>query len=1150
MHHTLRLLLPMGVFVVLVIVVTTTLLLVSRRQTVPPAAKQVIPSPPQIDIVKTTRPSAPCLPTSPQFTSLRECTSQHDCGSCSESPTACVTVADPVTVSVAVPPSDAECSGHGRREGGVCVCDESFSGDLCEFGKFAVDTPGQYCLPAYLGKCDEFTSDTVLSADARGNTTWSCRCKQSMAGIFTQSVEGGNCDLQVACGAPVGVQALVNVGSLEAPRFETRTVHPNRLTSKSDRLHGSEPCVYKTTTRHGEVVPDPAADPTCVPRLYSNKCTVSTGGGNTQVIRGSGAPGDPEVRRVSPPFRAPVPPELNRCPDGWQGRGTANEPCTDGTTSFALFSDSGEWMGEVSSVAELRAWWATQADTPWWGVNQVPVSDVNCMESIFEAGVVATAESPDSLFCVTAACEAAKGFRKRAWDGARDGPLMDAEGNPYGGQCACDDDSVPGDAALPSTRWTCSTDMCKSKSGADHLDEATGECVCTTSSEARPFKTSMSYKHPNTPATCVDDPCNPNGVNVESGKACESEADCGGVCVDQQCHIPSDTVCRTDLDCSNQLRGMSQEVARCTRIGDDGLGVCATLDVQRARLGSTCTTDAHCSLGACTGEEGEKTCTGGCACANGFHQVPDGGMSPLGFTCVDDCIGKCKNGGVCVHLEDGGIECKCSPYYGGETCEERLCSRQYEYCDEQTPCCSACPCPTTPICCNRFPREVPEGENTVFACVENVCQETTDKDICLTSTNSCEELNTGYFAEPAMQCNGWGTEVNGQCECLPTHTGEFCETAVCSRKNESCDFDAECCNYCEPSDLSCVTYDTYDGPQKCISGKCKPAVVTERACVPVQGNQWVVSIDAPPVEGVASVIYAVDLVPASANEPNTWYFFSLPEEAELGTLSGKLTLQSGPSGVRIHTEIGLVEEYEADVYLPPGSIPGNDEGRYITVIRKRVAPYYEDTFEVAGSYADAELCTSTNFMRGTLTNSFLWHTSKTEPGSDMQRFVLTKYLELSIRPGPGSPEDVPHFMKSGFGGVLGTDPDEYRELTFGGVSSPNLKIELHPTLNGIYASTNGKYRPDHSLGDFGVEMEFIDQDDGLFVSLEIGHWVNGSSQSGMYFKADHKSTFVVPDARVELSSEKDHYSEILVKGTQYLDRIENPNDPMTYIKFT
>ena len=927
-----RLILPLVVFFSLCVVACATILRSSRTTFATPAAffttrANIIPQKPPIALSDVTVPQAPCLATSPQFVGLRECNKQSDCAPCTESPTSCVVVGDrgdvnadgtlshPVSVNVALPPSGEACGGHGTQgadgvcecdgvwnEDGSCASDVCFKGSQCEVGVFNVNTAGRYCLPSYLGACDEFTSDTVLSNVGAG-TTWSCRCKQSMAGLFVQEVEGGNCNTQVACGAPVGVNAQVNVGSLSDPVFEEGVVYPNRLTSFMD---DREACVYKTgqsQTRtlsplFGPNVPDPQstvfvegaaadADPTCVPRLYSNKCTITTGGGNTQVIRGSGLPGDPHVTRVSPPFFTPVPPGMNRCPDGWSGRGTEEDPCTnpDNPNKYAFFTEDDEWIGPtITSVAQLREWWVNndEAGGPWATLEN---GDVFCLET----GMVGSAFGTDSAFCVDDACSASEGTRAPAWVGVRDGPLLNdvalphwVSGGPYGGQCTCDGRydggeghaqvaayALTDDVTTPDTWWSCAPDMCPGTRFPDaywNQEKRVCECNTTTSTRVPPFFTGMHYKHPTTPAVCVQDPCNPSGVNVSVNEVtCNTDAQCGGVCSDSdnRCYIPfaDSKSCESDIQCTGALSGMSNRVAKCVE------GTCATLDVARARMGSTCTEDSHCSLGACTGPAGgPKTCTGGCACSSGHHQVSDGGASPLGLTCADDCIGKCLNGGMCVHLSEekgGGTECVCTPYFGGDRCETKLCARHMEYCDDATPCCSECPCGGLTECCNVFPLE-PTPDGGPITCLNNTCQEydpgtlqyplgrsdvwfnscyvdgNLEKDELLlqcadgeTTPNPYRDdidvKKTIWHTSTPAPCNGWGyLDENDKCVCFPRREGDTCETSVCALQYEACTTDTDCCNhcFCESLDSNCCPdgFDPSTAPTSCIDGTCVPAV--------------------------------------------------------------------------------------------------------------------------------------------------------------------------------------------------------------------------------------------------------------------------------------------------------------------------------------
>jgi len=866
-----RIIIPVGVLVALLVGVglILTILWSRRRKVFVPdgtPAEAILPSkPPPTPLSIIRIPSAPCLATTAAFTSLRKCSKQSDCASCTESPTSCVLVggesgvaADgsltyPVGVNVALPPSADTCSGHGSLSAGSCVCDGNwdengvctddvcYRGDTCEVGVFNVTHAGQYCLPSYLGKCDEFTSDTVLTNTGAG-TTWSCACKQSMAGIFTQEVEGGNCNTQIACGAPVGVTAQVNVGTLATPVFEESVVYPDRLTSYTQ---GEEACVYMTSmgrranqpgvgfTPIPPNAPDtalfvegalPDADPTCVPRLYSNKCTIATGGGNTQVIRGSNMPGDPLLERVSPPFYTPVPPGLNHCPDGWTGRGTFAAPCTNpenANEKYAFFTADGEWIGPtITSAQELRTWWVEKGPaSPWATLSN---GDVACIERGMVGSSFATSTHATSDFCVDDDCTMAEGARAVAWKGARDGPLVDEElkphwvtGGPYGGQCTCDGSYAGGHPrvsqmdATPDTWWSCGPDMCRGTNFPNaKWNKESGMCDCNLEESTEmqaPFTTGMHYKHPATSAVCVRDPCNPSGVNVGVNEvSCVTDAWCGGLCSENQCYIPfaDQKTCSKDIDCTGVVSGMSNRVTKCVD------GTCATLDLARDRMGSTCTKDSHCSLGACTGPlGGPKTCTGGCGCAAGHHQVSDGGISPLGFTCADDCVGKCLNGGICVHLPEGGTECRCTPYFGGDRCETKLCSRFMEYCDGENPCCSGCPC-TEPSshCCNRFPKE-PTPADRQIACENNTCQY-----IKPTLRKHCE----GYaFYTSAVQ-NFPRNAINGSDPIFPLP--KIDPTFVCSKMDEVCSSSTPCCN-----ESGGPGHDWTEKVTKCEAGKCVDA---------------------------------------------------------------------------------------------------------------------------------------------------------------------------------------------------------------------------------------------------------------------------------------------------------------------------------------
>lgn len=261
------------------------------------------------------------------------------------------------------------------------------------------------------------------------------------------------------------------------------------------------------------------------------------------------------------------------------------DPCVDpadASNTYALFTESGEWLGpDITSVAELKAWWASENGATWRDVNSVAITDMYCVESLYPQGSHATASSPTpSPLCANDDCSVAYGSRQRAWAGSRDGALMDSQDMPYwesggqhGGQCSCDAPGmVPGYINNPSLResqWTCESSSCANNSfPSAFTDPVTNSCVCDPEGGDQdleiPFQNGISYKHPNARPTCVSDPCNPMGVNAHAMEvSCSSDANCGGVCEENQCYIPTGASCRTDVDCSNALTGLSQDVARC-----------------------------------------------------------------------------------------------------------------------------------------------------------------------------------------------------------------------------------------------------------------------------------------------------------------------------------------------------------------------------------------------------------------------------------------------------------------------------------------------------------------------------------------------------------------------------------------------------------
>lgn len=279
---------------------------------------------------------------------LVPCVSQSECSSCAEQvggfPYACVAITGEVDKKTGLLVTPAEVTYEGSETGSV--------------RKVSVSTPGSYCMPPYMNKCDPSVSNTVLQTDATGTMRWSCACKSEYTKLLTQKTEGGDCSVPKVCGSlvtqrnPDGSEKMFSVfnhmGEDGIPVFTNKAVYPNRLVSWN-KLNAREACVAKTiTTNTGKdggyrvvEVDRAASDPTCTPQEFSNFCEATVAvhpssdtplSGTTMVVRGSGRVGDPLRTRVTPAFFEPVPPGLQRCPDHFvmKASGVCECACVDG----------------------------------------------------------------------------------------------------------------------------------------------------------------------------------------------------------------------------------------------------------------------------------------------------------------------------------------------------------------------------------------------------------------------------------------------------------------------------------------------------------------------------------------------------------------------------------------------------------------------------------------------------------------------------------------------------------------------------------------------------------------------------------------------------------------------------------------------------
>jgi hypothetical protein len=353
--------------VIFVVVGLVVILVLTSKTNAKPSTTQVV-KPPLNPDENGPRPQKveACAPGTDGFNGLIPCTKQTTCNGCKEytdeaNQYSCVAVTggnngldangllqDPMVVTYKLPPSNTVCTGHGvyDKQTGTCKCDKDYSGKNCDMYQLSIYAPGSYCLPSYAKTCNSPTTDSVLSNLAGGKgSQFVCACKPEYKGLYTQSVEGGVCDVPLVCGAsspqmsadmksPKQFSVFDSLDANGKPIFKDKPVFTNRPVSYNQFT--TEPCIAKTTPlekgplayKHNTVAAD--ADPTCKPTLYSNYCAanvLSSEAGTQAVVRGSNSPGDPLQKRVTPAFFPPVPQALQRCPPGTKGANTPSSPC-------------------------------------------------------------------------------------------------------------------------------------------------------------------------------------------------------------------------------------------------------------------------------------------------------------------------------------------------------------------------------------------------------------------------------------------------------------------------------------------------------------------------------------------------------------------------------------------------------------------------------------------------------------------------------------------------------------------------------------------------------------------------------------------------------------------------------------------------------
>lgn len=758
-----------------------------------------------------------CAPTTKGFDGLVACASSAMCTGCKEytdpsNPYQCVAVTggngavdatgrlvQPQVVTYKAPSSStARCLGRNTKQPDAvpCACDPPYTGANCELMQISITQPGAYCLPSYAATCNSPTTDSVLTnANTGKGGEYTCACKPEYKGLFYQSVEGGLCDQPLICGAgnpqmeadqKTVKQYQVYTGTDAAtgtPQFADKPVYTNRITSYKSQT--TEPCVAKTTgfqtVNDNGIVPyqmvtlDAHADPTCQVELISNKCTAvsssAPAGFNTAIVRGSNAPGDPLVKRVSPAFFPPVPPGLQRCPDNFSGSGTPSDPCvcackgagcwcdpgakllimptkksycqgtankddTDytGTWHSSMFDATGEWNGAFTCVNDLAGAQVQAGSIPfpvsgikWRSVNENRVREVQCLESTaytYRDEYNADTQSyPVSKTCVGPQCEGVSGTRVKDWDGYRDGPLVNEQGLPwfkagtgqtFGGQCSCEGVAYRGTEA---TTGVSALKMVPSFYNVLGDKQSWWNCVqdtCASPSRPHAYLDTTSDNWQRYPR-CV---CNTEPSTGPPFKTSMSFADTGNMptCIDDPCnpdgfHTTSDIDCVTNTDCG---------------------GICYANKCHYPLSSSqACTSDADCirlGIGAST----TATCAMLPGAKNKVCLYQDKDREAAGTTCMtnEDC-----SYGVCTAYNTLGTSStgKCS---GG------------------------CACSKTSI-------QQPDNSNPVgFTC-----------------RSRCDEVSP-CFNGGKCSINWKGEQV---CECPPCYTGSRCEVSGNgSRLGEHC----------------------------------------------------------------------------------------------------------------------------------------------------------------------------------------------------------------------------------------------------------------------------------------------------------------------------------------------------------------------------
>lgn len=640
----------------------------------------------------------------------------------------------------------------------------------CDVQILNVTQPGSYCLPSYVNACNPYTSDTLLSNVGSG-PEWVCECKYNNPQIFQQNAEGTDCSVPIVCGSlePQMVKDQVakvlkynatnnDVNCTPVPGLEGSIStnwslcdsYPNQLVTSN--AVNTQPCVVPTVTNvvnidnklnvnpkpkysYLEYQASPLADPRCSLNPFKNTCTVQTGldgkGGviSTQILRGSGAPGDPQLSRLWPPFPDILPFGMQPCPDGWTGSGTTTSPCNDGNGfTFAYLDQNGQWNGQYLSLQDLRNVGYTGPDATVCSQDSPCPTGQVCTK----VGVCAPSCSGDGSTCPKGTgCLTLNGVCSYVNDqscSSFDTPAIGLPGT-LGGipwktvNSGCS--RKPDCLETPLTMQQLTRDWKNTSNLFPVTSENIAQSTCNSSTQGPvcscPLGNKMTYCQQDSECNTAGSVCNLNPVFP---KACGSPSDCGN---GKQCNQGRcDTSCTQNSDCNESQGEFCSKDNICT------VGVCGCGVSGEAYLCSSPAASEMCSAvtgsqlkaydGAQDGpvvDDNGNALGGTCGCygfsldANGqkVPLVPGALLDPsLDWTCVPDpCFvpgstnsyySPTLNRCVCGADSQGATYYSWNTNNGVPTCQRDTCNPSGHNSSIQVNCSTDGQCSEASVACN------------------------------------------------------------------------------------------------------------------------------------------------------------------------------------------------------------------------------------------------------------------------------------------------------------------------------------------------------------------------------------------------------------------------------------------------------------------